>query len=383
MEKSDGYCDTIIIGGGISGLSCARKLHDNNKSFLLITKDIGGRILTSEDGNINYGAYYVGNDYTNVLKFVKKGRRLATLGIEFHKQRRSYFLFNYRSLLSLGQFLKLALSVLKFKGHYNKFKKKCSQISQKEALNSDPYLKHLYNQKTSVFVKEHHIEDIVDDLLGEFIYATTFSHLSELYAFEFLHFLIYAFTPVYEFIFLKEKIIKGFEKNIIIDSVISLNRKSSNYELKTENERTYYAKNLVIATPIHVSKKLLNLKEIKKPVSAHMFHLFGSIKEKWNEGEEEVFHQESQTLAIAHQRDGTYLFYTRQPYPDFEKYFTSFKILQKKYWDPAFNLNGSVLLDSKQGKNLYLVGDYNVCGLEDSFITGIYAANQIIKGFNS
>ncbi len=64
--------ETIIIGGGISGLACARKLHENKKEFLLITENIGGRILTSEDGNFNYGALFVLKDYKHVLKFIKK-----------------------------------------------------------------------------------------------------------------------------------------------------------------------------------------------------------------------------------------------------------------------------------------------------------------------
>ena len=28
---------------------------------------------------------------------------------------------------------------------------------------------------------------------------------------------------------------------------------------------------------------------------------------------------------------------------------------------------------------MYVIGDYNIAGLEESFITGLYAANQIIK----
>jgi len=88
--------ETIIVGGGIAGLGCARTLQDNNHPFLLITENIGGRILTSKDGTVNYGAYYVGDDYYHVLKYVKKKRRLAPLDVEFHQRKRAYFLLNCR-----------------------------------------------------------------------------------------------------------------------------------------------------------------------------------------------------------------------------------------------------------------------------------------------
>ena len=62
---------TIIIGAGISGLACARTLSENGEDFIIISEDIGGRILTSQDGKVNYGAFFVCSDYDNVLKFVK------------------------------------------------------------------------------------------------------------------------------------------------------------------------------------------------------------------------------------------------------------------------------------------------------------------------
>ena len=63
--------DTIIIGAGISGLACARRLQQSDEDFLVISKDIGGRILISDDGLVNYGAFFVCSDYSNLLKYVK------------------------------------------------------------------------------------------------------------------------------------------------------------------------------------------------------------------------------------------------------------------------------------------------------------------------
>ncbi|MCL1593697.1 MAG: FAD-dependent oxidoreductase, partial [Actinomycetia bacterium] len=74
--------ETIIVGGGVSGLACARQLHDAGRSFLIVTEDIGGRVRASADGSSNLGAYYVTRDYEHVGKFVDRGRRIRRSEIQ-------------------------------------------------------------------------------------------------------------------------------------------------------------------------------------------------------------------------------------------------------------------------------------------------------------
>ena len=65
--------ETIIIGAGVAGLGCARQLAKHKRDFLIITENIGGRISTSDDGRVNYGAYFVLNNYKHILPFIQKG----------------------------------------------------------------------------------------------------------------------------------------------------------------------------------------------------------------------------------------------------------------------------------------------------------------------
>jgi len=369
--------ETIIIGGGISGLSCARKLHKNKRRFILITEDIGGRILMSNEGNVPYEVYFIGGDYNHTSKFFKKTRRLSIFNIKFHSK--SKIDFTTSSIKYPQQLLKTIYILTKFRRHYKKLKKQCETISQKRAIKSNKYLYKLYNQKAKDFVNEQGISNLVNNYLGKTSYGLLFCKLNEIYAFEFLRWMQYLIVPAYEFKFLKNKITKGFEKDIILDSALSLRKTKSGYNVKTKSGKTYSTKNIVIATPPHISKRLLKLKKIKNPAKAYMFHIRGKVTKNLSGKDFNLFHEGKETFDIAKQSNDTYLFYCDHPKPKLNKYFKKHKIIAKKHWNPAFNIKGNVLLDCKQNTNLYLIGDHNICGMEDSFITGIYAANKIIS----
>ena len=123
---------TIIVGAGISGLACAKHLQDSNEDFLIISKDIGGRILTSSDGAVNYGAFFICSDYHNVLKYVKIKYEIILRDFCFHEENDSYILFEPRFLAYSIQFFKVLKILYKFRKKLRKFRKTSENISQKK-----------------------------------------------------------------------------------------------------------------------------------------------------------------------------------------------------------------------------------------------------------
>jgi hypothetical protein len=200
-------------------------------------------------------------------------------------------------------------------------------------------------------------------------------------AFNFLQLMMPFCYSIYNFVFLEEKIISPFKSRIQFDSVASIGREGRVYVLKTKKGKKYFARNVVIATQIHITKKLLKLEVKLNSINVYTYHINGLLKKKYDilECQSEMFSSRSRTMTIQPQADGSCLFFTTDPKPDFDKYFVEYEIIGKKYWNPAFHSNSGPPIACQQGKNLYMTGDYNVWSLEDSFITGIYAANQIIK----
>ena len=85
-------------------------------------------------------------------------------------------------------------------------------------------------------------------------------------AFSFLQFLIPLVTPIYTFIFEKEKMIKTFQDKIKIGSVTDIKFKDDKYKIKTA-DAILYSKNIVLATEISWSKSFANVKKVNRSVT--------------------------------------------------------------------------------------------------------------------
>jgi glycine/D-amino acid oxidase-like deaminating enzyme len=371
--------ETIIIGAGIAGLACARQLHDSGTSFLLITEDIGGRVLKSTDGTVNLGAYYVRADYSHVNRFVERGRRIRRRHMLLGDEKGAFSRGDAPLLRHPWQALRFIRSLRKFRRHYEAFKQESHVKSQADAIRADPFLFELYMEDANEYVSRHRIEDIARSYLAPITQGTGFTSVDRLTAFTMLVGVLPTIIPIYEYVFGFDALTSGFGDSLLFGSVTGITPADDRYCIETADGASFSATNVVVATPTDVSARLLDLGPVKGPISAHMTVVRGSLLRPWSTAAFSLFPEGDPTCAIAQQSDGSILICSASEHVDLEQYFSSWEIVERHHWNPAFHLVGNVLLECEQGEGIYLIGDHNVCDLEDAYITGVYAANRILR----
>jgi hypothetical protein len=233
-------------------------------------------------------------------------------------------------------------------------------------------------QNAADFVFKKNLESGTETYLSKGLYSTTFSKIKEMNAFSFLQFILPIITPIYRFTLEKEKMIQPFENKLKIGKVNDIIYKNEKYKIKI-NKEVIQSKNIVMATQINWSKHFSGVKKANLPVSTNMLHVKGNPKKIISRKCYHLYSPPSKVQAIANLKDGTFLFYYKDKQPNLNYYFSNPKIIAKKFWNPVGTINGHSLIESNRGNNMYLIGDYNIAGLEESYITGIFAANQIFK----
>lgn len=344
----------------------------------MITESVGGRIRKSGAGTANLGAYYVRSDYTHVNQFVDRGRRIRRRDILRGIDGDSFSRSDLPLVMHIPETFRFLRLMREFRRHYASFQRNCLQSSQKAAIGADPYLAGLYREPAHEFVQRHRIETIARAYLAPAIHGTGFTQLDGLTAFTLLVAVLPTVIPMFEYTFRPGDLTNGFEGQVLLDSVSSITETNHGYSVHTRSGDTHLAQNVVVATPIGVSAKLLNLGPVKRPISAHMFLVRGRLLGPWAKTLVTLFPPGDTTFGLARQEDGSTVFCSASGNPDFAKYFADWTVVDHIFWDPAFHLLGDALVDCEQTPGLFLIGDHNACTLEDAYITGMYAANRVL-----
>ncbi|MBI4407897.1 MAG: FAD-dependent oxidoreductase [Candidatus Kerfeldbacteria bacterium] len=371
----------VIIGGGVAGLGCASALNAAGIPFTLITKDVGGRITENSNHTVNYGAYYITADYNHILPLVKRLHRISLLNFQFHHPGQAYSMLGLRAMHYLPQLLRFRQLLRTFRQHLRQLRQDALDEEQSVLIKRDPYLWPLVNQAATDFVREHHLVGLFHDYIEEALYATDFISLAEAQAFDMLWLAQPLIARSYEYSFDPTTITQPFQSSIVLATVATITPQADGYTVATTDQQSYASRYVVVAVPTMTMRQLLHTNDGKEPVSAYMYHLQGQLKPAYAKRRYHVFDDHSRLVTIATQPDGTYLIYTRTPWTDFSTLFSNYTMITQKVWDPAFNVIGSALTKQNRGHGLYVAGEHNICTLEDSYISGVYAARQIASQF--
>lgn len=373
MPKTD---DIIIIGAGLSGLGCAKRLFENGKKFRIISEDIGGRVKTSPDGEVNYGAYYMTADYKNLMPYLIKVGKLRLNNAHFHKGDDHYHVYSPRFIKHIPALLRLWSDLRVFRRRLIKIRDNSLDHSRKELIEGDPLAKKYYHQKASVYIKKRRLEPFVSEYLEQFLWASFFTNPRKVSTAYFLGSLMPLIVPTYTFKLPFEKIIKPFKSRIIKDSVKKIIRKKDIFVLKTKSGKTYSCKKLVVATPMKITNKLLKPQKIKGGINVSFYHLKGEIKELYDRKGYNFF-SVKEASAISKEADGTYLYFFSGK-DQIKKYFKKWKVITKMEWKPCLYFIGDQYVNLNPAKNLFLANDHNVPSMEDAFINGHYTAKLVM-----
>jgi len=374
---------TIIIGGGVSGLACGRTLHERGQDFIMLTEEIGGRMLTSRSHQVNYGASYITEDYENIMPYMGGGKRIWTHNCYFHDSNRPISFYRPRTLLEVGKLIRLYRIAADFRKRLRVLRHKALYISQKEALEEDLVLKG-YTRKPAVeFVRENGLEYLNRTYFSPLFNSTGFIEYDRCNTFAYLDNLMALICKTYvaNHSHCCHMLPKGWENRIARCRVKAMRREGDTFEVRTERD-VFRADNVVLALPYYSAKTFYDVPKPEHSVPIYVLEVRGE-RNKCCRGKEVVFFQpeEHEITILWQQVTGTDILFSKTKEPDLGKYYTSYHMISRIYWPTAVVLSGGEWFEQKLEKGVYLASDYNICGLEDAYITGVYAANQICGVF--
>jgi len=374
--------ETIIIGGGISGLSCARRLQDAGHDFLLISKELGGRMLTSKTFGMDYGAAYMTEDYENILKYVKKEKRLQLKDFYIFDGSGYSTIFSLRNVCFFPKFIKLLSFTKKLRKHIKAYRKKASLHSIKECFENDPWLLKYWQMPASEFIKNNHFEKLDEYIGNPATVSTAFIDSSKVNTVMYLGMFLWILGDAWTINFKHtvQKITLGYEEKIKLATVAKLIRNSDKNFVVETSIGNFLARNVVIAAPQAELADIYNLPNSNIQQSAYTFHIVGRRREEFQNKQAVIFRPKHHDVYMLwRQGGGGDIVYSKHADPDFKQYYEIYHIVNRIHWHPGMIIPGHDLISQKLEDNLYLASDYNLSLLEDSFLTGLYAANQIIK----
>lgn len=308
---------TIIIGGGMAGMSCAMRLLEARQDFLLITENLGGRILYSETARVNFGAYFVMANYVNALKVLTRGAWISPLDACFHLSATEHCpVLSGHTLGLLPELLRFYRALWEFSRHYGPYKQRCLGQSQKAALAADPYMAEIFSMPAPEFARQKRFERAAAEYLSKFAYACTGASMEQITTLDFMNVCQGMIIPIFEIIFDPQTVTKKLGPHLVYDSITRVESREGWQTLTGQSGQVYQAENVVVATPAVVTRELLGLGEIRGASQLHVFHVKARLKAEFRHDCLNLFPYSFGLMLTVRQHDGTYLIYSREKEAD-------------------------------------------------------------------
>jgi hypothetical protein len=373
--------ETIVVGGGIAGMSCALKLKENGRDVAIVTDELGGRVCYEPELNSNFGAVFYMENYTNTQKLLKEKSLMAVkLGdLMLHSSKTKAFKGNSPTMIkSMPQMIKFQNFMKnEFMPEYAIYKKDCETMQVIDALEKHPTIKGYFFTKASDLIESLGIDRICDNFVSKFAYACTGSKVSELNALDFLNVTQGAIIPIYDFTFDRKAFADKLDGKVILDTIVKIEKSDGGWAVLGKEGTHYTCKNLVVATTGLVTQKLLDTKDVRQPTRLLSYLIAGKPHPEIAKAASHYFGDTFDIIAINARHDSLFNVFSRKEI-DMGQYFDDYEIIYFRDWPEALFTYGDQLQKQDWDENLWIAGDINGLGLEPAAISGVYAANRIL-----
>ncbi len=384
--------ETVIVGGGISGLACALQLHEAQRPFTLVTDCVGGRLALSDKGHY-FGAVMMNNDYIHVKKHAKK-----SFG---NRPWQSYIWDGSKGVNSLlrMEFLKIP-KLNKVFGEFNRafqqLRAQAPYTCQKQLMEQDPLLRKLVSQSAVDFVREHQLESLAEKMLGPVAGAVFLCDWKKMSAFHFCIGISCTGNGACngDWSDIIKSLTEGYSDKIVNDKALTISELSGGkgYQVHCGSHQ-YRARNVVLAVPGAAGQALLNSLDASwntneqgddnvEEIPCYVFHITGKRRPLYRPKRSLLMGPNEDIKLFFPLPDGVDVIYSSLAAPDFSRYYENHQVIAQRFWQPAIQLSKQVWRPLQPSSNFFTIGDNNICGLEDSYLTGLFAANKIIEKSN-
>jgi len=382
--------ETIIVGGGAAGMYCAIRLQEAGRPYTLITDRMGGRIMDRKDVNMNFGAVFYFGNYKHMKKIITDGGKVLPslrAGCCHPDETTQYAALSMRTVRHGFQLLKFFLFMrIKFIPKYGIYKDDCENMQVKDALKNNPFIEELFYMTADQFIKKMKIQQIADDLISQFAHGCTGSRIKTLSALDYLNCVQALVLELKLFRFDEDAMtarLRGGKGDVQFDSVKAVRRNADGtYAVETVSGTKYSTKNVVLATPADVTVRIVSpvvkMPQIRNASVLYAYLIRGQMKERYRKHLVHIFADQIPIIFTRKRSEGEYEVFTEKEI-DMGKYFDKYEIVEKVFWPKALFTNPNIVLDQNLAENLYMAGDHNGLGMEPAAVSGIYAANQILK----